>query len=235
MSRTVAKQSLPLAADKKRPFVIDQALRRVRAAVKPFAKAAMFELADDGFDSPFEQLVACIISIRTRDEATVPIARRLFAAARTPAEISRLSVAEIDALIRPSTFHEAKAAQIRDIARRTVDEFGGELPCDPDVLMSFRGVGPKCANLVLGIACGRPFIGVDIHVHRVTNRWGYVRASTPEKTMAALEAKLSRKYWVEINALLVPFGKHVCTGVRPKCSTCPVLEMCRQVGVTSHR
>ena len=87
----------------------------------------------------------------------------------------------------------------------------------------------------VGIACGRPFIGVDIHVHRVTNRWGYVATATPEKTMAALAVKLPRRYWVEINALLVPFGKHVCTGVRPKCSTCPVLEMCRQVGVTSHR
>src|SRR5438094_392657 len=125
MSRTAAKRPLPLAADKQRPFVIDDALRRVRAAVKPFAKAAMFELADDGFDSVCEQLVACIISIRTRDEATVPIARRLFAEARTPADISRLSVAQIDALIRPSTFHEAKAAQIREIAKRAVEEFGG--------------------------------------------------------------------------------------------------------------
>jgi endonuclease-3 len=236
MPRTAARRPLPVAdAVRKRPFVVSEALRRVRAAVKPFAKAAMFELADGGFNSPFEMLVACIISIRTRDEVTVPTARHLFAAARTPAEVNRLSVAEIDALIRPSTFHEAKAAQIRDIARRAVAEFGGELPCDSGVLMSFRGVGPKCANLVLGIACGRPFIGVDIHVHRVTNRWGYVQAATPEKTMAALEAKLPRRYWVEINALLVPFGKHVCTGVRPKCSTCPVLKMCRQVGVTSHR
>lgn len=237
MPRTVSRRRpLPLAdAHPKRPFDIAETLRRIRTAIKPFAKAAMFELADDGFDSVFEQLVACIISIRTRDEAMVSIARRLFAKARTPADVSRLSVAEIDALIRPSTFHEAKAAQIREIARRAVDHFGGELPCDPEVLMSFRGVGPKCANLVLGIACGPPFIGVDIHVHRVTNRWGYVQGVTPEKTMAALEAKLPRRFWVEINSLLVPFGKHICTGVRPKCSTCPVLDMCRQVGVTSHR
>jgi endonuclease-3 len=89
--------------------------------------------------------------------------------------------------------------------------------------------------LALGIACDRPFIGVDIHVHRVTNRWGYVAAPTPEATMLALEQVLPKKYWVEINKLLVPFGKHVCTGVAPKCSTCPLLEMCQQVGVTSHR
>ena len=101
--------------------------------------------------------------------------------------------------------------------------------------MSFAGVGPKCAHLVLGIACGEPFISVDVHVHRVTNRWGYVKASTPEKTMAALGEKLPRRYWIEINRLLVPFGKHICTGNLPHCSTCPVLEMCQQVGVTSHR
>ena len=109
------------------------------------------------------------------------------------------------------------------------------MPCDLEALLSFRGVGIKCANLVLGIACGQPRIGVDIHVHRVTNRWGYVATSTPEKTTVALEGVLPPRYWVEINALLVPFGKHVCTGNAPRCSTCPVLAMCRQVGVTSHR
>jgi endonuclease-3 len=103
------------------------------------------------------------------------------------------------------------------------------------VLTSFHGVGPKCAHLAVGIACGEKLIGVDIHVHRVTNRWGYVRAKTPEKTMTALHDKLPRRYRVEINALLVPFGKHVCTGTSPKCSTCPLLEMCQQVGVTRHR
>lgn len=102
-------------------------------------------------------------------------------------------------------------------------------------MLSFRGVGPKCAALALGIACGLPLIGVDVHVHRVTNRWGYVATKTPEKTMAVLQEKLPQDYWVEINALLVPFGKHICTGVRPNCSTCPLREMCRQVGVTGHR
>ena len=103
------------------------------------------------------------------------------------------------------------------------------------MIRSFPGVGPKCANLALGIACGATLINVDIHVHRVTNRWGYVRTSTPEQTMAELEGRLPSRYWVELNALLVPFGKHVCTGRLPRCSTCPVLDMCRQVGVESHR
>jgi endonuclease-3 len=104
-----------------------------------------------------------------------------------------------------------------------------------EVLLRFRGVGPKCAHLALGVACGDRRISVDIHVHRVTNRWGYIRASSPEGTMAALEKVLPPRYWVEINALLVPFGKHVCTGRQPRCSACPVLDICRQVGVTTHR
>jgi endonuclease-3 len=219
----------------KKPFDIGLAMRRIRTAVRPWPKAAMFELAEEGFKSTFEQLVACIISIRTYDEVTLPVARKLFERACTPAEVSKLTYEELDALINLSTFHERKASQILAIARHTVDEYEGELPCDSDVLRSFSGVGPKCANLVLGIACGEPFISVDIHVHRVTNRWGYVAASTPEKTLLALEAKLPRRYWIEINRLLVPFGKHICTGSLPHCSTCPVLDMCQQVGVKGHR
>lgn len=103
------------------------------------------------------------------------------------------------------------------------------------MLLSFAGIGPKCANLVLGVACGTPGISVDIHVHRVTNRWGYVQSSTPEKTLTVLEATLPEQHWIDINRLLVPFGKHICTGTRPHCSTCPVLDMCRQVDVTSYR
>ena len=222
-------------APAKRPFDIDVAVAHIREAVRPFPKAALFELADDGFRSPFEQLVACIISIRTLDEVTLPTARRLFSLARTPLEVSYLSVAAIDEQISASTFHEAKARQIHQIAQRVVTEYGGTLPCEPEVLLSFHGVGPKCANLVLGIACDQPRIAVDIHVHRVTNRWGYVAARTPERTMLALEAVLPRQYWVELNRLLVPFGKHICTGSRPRCSTCPVLDMCQQRGVQDHR
>jgi len=219
----------------KKPFDIDLALKLITEAVRPFPKAAMFELAEDGFNSPFEQLVACMISIRTYDEVTLPTARSFFARARTPEQISQLTVPEIDTLISVSTFHERKAEQIHEIANRIMDEYNGELPCEREVLLSFPGVGPKCANLVLGIACGQPYISVDIHVHRVTNRWGYVKASTPEKTMVALETILPHEHWIDINRLLVPFGKHICTGERPRCSTCPVLEMCQQVGVAVQR
>ncbi len=195
----------------------------------------MFALFDEGYRSPFEQLVACVISIRTYDEVSLPAAKRLFDVARTPLDVASLAAAEIDALIRPATYHDRKAYQIRAIAEAVATNHGGDVPCDPAVLMGFAGVGPKCANLALGIACDMPVISVDVHVHRVTNRWGYVRATSPERTMRALEEVLPARYWIEINRLLVPFGKHVCTGTRPRCSTCPVLDMCRQVGVDEHR
>ncbi|WP_434347431.1 endonuclease III domain-containing protein [Myxococcus virescens] len=219
----------------KKPFDIDEVLGRIREAVRHFADAAMFALAARGHDTLFEQLVACILSIRTRDEVSLPVSLALLQRASTPEALARMSREDIDALIQPVTFHEAKSWQLHAIATRARDEFGGALPCDAQVLQSFKGVGPKCAHLALGIACGHEAISVDIHVHRVTNRWGYVQARTPEATLEALEAVLPRAWWVELNRLLVPFGKHVCTGTRPKCSTCPVLSFCRQVGVRDAR
>ena len=172
-------------------------------------------------------VVAIIAAIACRDP-------RLHRAA-WPRRVAALTVAELTDLLEGCAFREGKAVQIHAIAQRVVEEYDGELPCREEVLRSFRGVGPKCANLVLGIAGGQPRIGVDIHVHRITNRWGYVAGRTPEETLIALEAKLPARYHIEINELLVPFGKHICTGTLPYCSTCPLLEMCAQVGVTKHR
>jgi endonuclease-3 len=221
----------------KKTFRFGVVLRRIRDHIKgnSLADAAMFDLAEHGHRSVFEQVVACIISIRTLDEVSLPVALKLLSRASTPAAIAKLGVAQIDRLIRGSAFHYGKAQTIREIARRTVEEFGGTLPCDAGVLVSFNGVGPKCANLAVGVACGQSGISVDIHVHRITNRWGVVSTRSPEQTMLALQKNLPRRYWVEINRLLVPFGKHVCTGRLPKCSTCPVLAYCRQIGVTAHR
>ena len=217
------------------PFDIDVVMARVAEAVRPFPKAAMFELAQKGHDSPFEQLIGCILSIRTYDEVSLPVSLNLFARAHTPQEMSALSVAEITAIIRRSSFAERKAAQIKAIAQQLVDEHGGKLPCDRDLILSFKGVGPKCANLALGIACNQKVISVDIHVHRITNRWGYVNEQTPEKTMVALQNKLPKKYWIEINRLLVPFGKHICTASCPHCNTCKVADMCQRINVGNIR
>jgi endonuclease-3 len=231
MNRTTKR---PSPRPGKQPFNIDRALSLILVAVRPYPKAAMFELAEQGYSTPFEQLIACMISIRTLDEVSLPTAPRLLERARHPADLAELTIDEIDRLITPSTFHARKAIQIQAIAQQVVEQYGGELPCDEQVLLSFSGVGVKCAHLALGIGCNQPWISVDIHVHRVSNRWGYVSTSTPEQTMLALEKKLPQGNWLEINRLLVPFGKHVCTGQLPHCSACPVLEMCQQVGVSRH-
>ena len=217
------------------PFDFDEAFRRLRRAVAEVPKAAMFELRDRGYGSLFEQLVASLISARTRDETTIPVCLRLFAAARTPEAMAALEEAELVRLLHDATFPKPKARDLIALSRRIAGEFGGIVPDTVEGLMAFRGVGPKIASLALGVALGQAHIAVDIHVHRVTNRWGIVATGTPDRTQAALVAILPRRYWVEINERLVPFGKHVCTGERPRCSSCLLLSMCRQVGVTTHR
>lgn len=216
-------------------FDIDNVLERIGEAVDPYPKAALFELAEDGFTTPFQQLVACILSIRTRDETMYPMARAFFKQASTPRAVSNLTPSQIDEMIEGSAFHERKAGQIHDIARAIVENHDGRLPCDRELLLTFHGVGPKCANLVMSIACDEPHIAVDVHVHRVTNRWGYVSTDYPEQTMRALRRKLPKAHWVDINRLLVPFGKHICVGRRPYCSSCPVRNVCQQVGVDQPR
>ncbi len=219
-------------ATRKLPYDFPEMFRRLRRATKSYTPAAMFQLKEEGYDSLFEILVACIISIRTFEEVTLPVSRNLFAHARKPSEMAKLSAHEIDELIHKCTFHGPKSRTIHSIAQRVANEFGDALPCDFDLLKSFPGVGPKCANLALGVTCDEPHgVAVDIHVHRVTNRWGLVKANDPEKARVQLEEELPKRYWIEINKLLVPFGKFICTARKPKCSTCPLLPYCRQVGV----
>jgi endonuclease-3 len=219
----------------KEPFDIDEVFRRLRKAVVALPKAAMFDLRDRGYSSPFEQLVGSLISARTRDETTVEVCLRLFAEARTPAAMAAMDEARLVALLRGASFPEPKARDIIGLSMQIVEEHGGVVPDAMEGLMAFRGVGPKIAALTLAVGFGKAAIAVDIHVHRIVNRWGFVATSTPEQTMAALATKLPQRYWVEINERLVPFGKAICTGVRPRCSTCLLLSMCRQVGVTAHR
>ncbi|HVS70238.1 MAG TPA: endonuclease III [Phycisphaerae bacterium] len=235
MPATLHRPHARTHAPAKRPFDIHKAIPLLREAVEPFPAAAMFELRDKGYSTLFQQLIACIISIRTRDEVSLPTAIGLFEKAATPHAIADLTVTEIDQLIHAATFHYPKAKTIHDIARKILSDFHGHLPPDRDILLALPGVGPKCASLALGVAEKQPHISVDIHVHRVTNRWGYIHAKTPEKTMLALMEKLPEEFWIELNRLLVPFGKHICTAAAPRCSTCPLLSMCQQIGVTSHR
>ncbi|WP_435008489.1 endonuclease III domain-containing protein [Tundrisphaera lichenicola] len=217
------------------PFDIDEAFRRLREAVAGLPKAAMFDLRDRGFNSPFEQLVGSLISARTRDETTMGVCLRLFETARTPQAMAKLDVPTLADLLRGASFPEPKARDLIALSEQIIEEHRGIVPDTPEGLTAFRGVGPKIAALTLAVGFGRPAIAVDIHVHRIVNRWGYVEATTPERTMIELAARLPERYWIEINERLVPFGKAVCTGVRPKCSKCPLLSICGQVGVTSSR
>ena len=191
----------------------------------------MFGLKSEGYDSLYEQLVSCILSIRTYDEVSAVVSKALFERARTPQQMLLLDVAELTQLIADSTYPAQKAENILRLSREIVEDHGGRTPATYEALTAFKGVGPKCANLALGVALGRPAISVDVHVHRITNRWGYVATSSPQKTMDALTRILPRHLWVEINRVLVPFGKHVCTGRYPKCNRCPVADECARVGV----
>lgn len=218
-----------------KPFNLNVVLKRIEKAIGPYPKAAMFELYERGYTSLFEQLISCIVSIRTLDETTILVSEKVFAKARTPQQLCRLSPKELEAILYGATFPGQKAYTMLGIAKAAVEEYKGELPADFDRLTALKGVGPKCANLALGVASNHPAISVDVHVHRVTNRWGFVQTKTPEETMHVLEEKVPQQKWIDINRLLMPFGKHICTGKQPHCSTCPVLEYCRQVGVTKHR
>ncbi|MBL6456637.1 endonuclease III [Belnapia sp. T6] len=221
------------ASAAKDPFDIDLVFRLLREAVAKLPKAAMFELRDRGHDTPFEQLVAALISARTRDEVSLPVSERLFAVARTPEAMAALDEARLIGLLHGATFPEPKARDILALSRQIAA--AGAVPDTLEGLMALRGVGPKIAALTLGVGFGRAAISVDIHVHRIVNRWGYVAAATPERTMRALEAVLPERYWIEINERLVPFGKAICTGERPRCGGCLLIRQCRQVGVVPIR
>ncbi|WP_128544388.1 endonuclease III domain-containing protein [Larkinella soli] len=216
-------------------FDLTKVLNRIEEAIRPFPKAAMFDLFERGYNSLFEQLISCIISIRTLDETTIPVSERLFAVARTPEQLLTLDASTLADLLYGTQYPEQKAYTMLGIAHRIVEEFEGRLPADFQTLTSLKGVGPKCANLALGVAEGKAGISVDVHVHRVTNRWGYVQTRQPEQTLKVLETKVPGERWIDINRLLMPFGKYICTGTLPHCSTCPVREWCEQVGVTRHR
>jgi endonuclease III len=224
-----------MPGDGKEPFDIDAVFERLRRAVADLPKAAMFDLRDRGYGTPFEQLVGSLISARTRDETTVEVCLRLFAEARTPDDFVALPEDRLVGLLMGATFPEPKARDLKVIARQIIDEHGGKVPDSLAELTAFRGVGPKIAALTLAVGFGRPAVAVDVHVHRITNRWGYVATTSPERTMLALEKLLPERYWIEINERLVPFGKFVCTAMRPKCSTCLLLSMCDQVGVVNPR
>ena len=179
--------------------------------------------------------MACLLSLRTQDTTTGPAAARLFALADTPHAMLELSARTIERAIYPVGFYRTKARVILGLSRDLLDRFEGGVPDDIDALLTLKGVGRKTANLVVTLGFDKPGICVDTHVHRISNRLGYVRTRTPDETETALRAKLPPRYWIGYNDLLVTFGQNVCAPVSPKCSVCPVARQCRRVGVRTSR
>jgi len=184
---------------------------------------------------PFRVLIACLLSLRTQDSTTGPAAARLFALADSPRTMLTLPARRIERAIYPVGFYRTKARVILGLCRDLLARFGGHVPDEIDALLTLKGVGRKTANLVVTLGFDKPGICVDTHVHRISNRLGYVRTRTPDETEMALRGKLPRRYWIGYNDLLVTFGQNVCAPVSPKCSACPVARLCPRVGVRTSR
>jgi endonuclease III len=191
-------------------------------------------LADEKRD-PFEILISTLLSLRTKDEVTEAASERLFALASTPEEMVRLSDKEIQRAIYPVGFYRNKAETILHVCRELITRFRSRVPETIDALLTLKGVGRKTANLVVALGFGGAGLCVDTHVHRISNRLGYVRTKTPEATEFALRAKLPAEYWLRYNTLLVAFGRNTCRPISPLCSVCPIAVCCDRVGVKISR
>ena len=185
--------------------------------------------------SPYATLVSTILSTRTRDEVTQIVTPQILALASTPQQMIALSVESIAKAIYPTSFYGMKAKTLQRVSKQLIDEHNGEVPDDLDKLIGLYGIGRKCANLILTLGFGKPGICVDVHVHRISNRLGFVHTKTPEKTEMELRRTLPRKWWIDINGTLIAFGRVHCTPISPKCSTCPVRKNCKQIDVEQNR
>lgn len=207
-------------------------LRRHRNSTGP---ASVTEIAENHECDPYRVLISCLISLRTKDEVTAAASKRLFELVDRPRSMIRLAPETIEKAIFPCGFYRTKARTIREVSRDLIDRFGGETPARIEDLVTLKGVGRKTANLVRTLGHGKPGICVDVHVHRIANRWGLVRTANPDQTEAALRQILPRRYWIPINDLLVVYGQTVCRPISPHCSHCKIASNCSKVGVGSSR
>ncbi len=213
---------------------IHQVIAILRESSKAWAPALVDDKGASDWD-PYQILIATILSLRTKDTLTAQVAPRLFELADTPYQMVKHSPEEIEKVIYPVGFYRNKAKSILDISQMLIDKYNGVVPDDLDTLLTLPGVGRKTANLVVTVGYNKPGICVDIHVHRISNRWGYIQTKTPEKTEFALREKFPQEYWIEYNGLLVSMGQNLCTPTSPWCSKCPVYDFCERVDVTRSR
>ena len=212
---------------------ITQVISSLKTAMKHLPDPSV-TLVGKKFKSPFLVLVSCLLSLRTKDETTLPASERLFAKADTIEGLLKIPIPQIEKLIYPVGFYKTKARTLHGICRDLLERFDGKVPDTIDELLTLKGVGRKTANLVLTEGFGKLGVCVDTHVHRISNRLGYVKTTTPHETEFALRDKLPTKYWIDYNAMLVTWGQNVCKPISPLCSTCPVNRICErhEVGVS---
>lgn len=213
---------------------ISQVVKILRRSVKHLKDPAV-TLVGKRWRDPFLVLISCVLSLRTKDGVTLSASERLFNLARDPQRIRKLSTEKIARTIYPVGFYKTKAKNIQAMCQDIIERFGGQVPDEIDALLTLPGVGRKTANLVVTEGFGKLGVCVDTHVHRISNRLGYVRTKTPEATEWALRQKLPERFWKEFNALLVVWGQNVCKPISPFCSRCPVRGICQRRGVTTRR
>ncbi len=215
-------------------FPMAKALSCLRRLVKEWEEPIVTQIQKRKKD-PFLVLISTMLSLRTKDATTREASERLFDRAADPQAMLQLSESAISKLIYPVGFYKTKARSVRRVCSILIDSYGGGVPTEMDALLSLPGVGRKTANLVLTHGHGLPGICVDTHVHRISNRWAYVKTGSPDKTELALRKKLPARYWREYNDLLVMFGQNMCLPVSPHCSKCPLRMFCPRCGVKRSR
>ena len=214
---------------------IHTAIKIVRREIRQWQEPVVGVVARESHRDPFRILISCLLSLRTKDKTTSEASTRLFELAHTPASMLGIPLKRIEQAIYPVGFYRTKARSIHAICKRLLDVYKGRVPDSLDELVTLPGVGRKTANLVVTVGYGLPGICVDIHVHRICNRWGYVNTKTPEQTEEALRRKLPKQFWITFNDLLVPYGQNLCQPVSPFCSRCKLASYCDQVGVKKWR
>ncbi|MZH04347.1 MAG: endonuclease III [Nitrospinae bacterium] len=218
---------------KKGDFSIAEVIRKLKKTVKDFPTPSVTVIAEK--NDPFAVLVSCLISLRTRDEVTESASARLFSLAKSPAQLLKLSNSKIEKAIYPAAFFRNKTRSLKELCEVLVKDYSGKVPDTLEELLKLKGVGRKTANLTLILGHNKPGICVDIHVHRISNRWGYVNTQSPDETERVLRDILPKRFWKGYNDLLVSFGQNLCKPVSPFCTSCPLENQCPKMGVSRFR
>ncbi|MDI6737825.1 MAG: endonuclease III [Nanoarchaeota archaeon] len=205
----------------------------IRLLKKEYSKT--FFLSRDRHEGAFYVLISCVLSQRTKDEVTYPAAKRLFKIANNPKAMLKLPLKTIEKAIYPSGFYITKARRIKEVSKYLLENHNGKVPDNYGELLKIKGVGRKTAGIVLTHAFQIPALPIDTHCHRIANRIGWAKTRTPEETEIALTKIIPRRYWIELNELLVKHGQSVCKPVSPFCSKCAIADYCKRINVKQSR